>query len=49
MEVASADNLARLFMIDQFVARGSHTVECKLDGEEGRAVPPFKIMGIFAT
>ncbi|KAF8624733.1 hypothetical protein AX17_007064 [Amanita inopinata Kibby_2008] len=38
-----------LMMIDNFVARGSHYVECELLGEEGRGVPMFKIMGIFAT
>ncbi|KIJ16490.1 hypothetical protein PAXINDRAFT_168599 [Paxillus involutus ATCC 200175] len=37
-----------LEMIDHSVARGNHYVECLLLGEEGQAVPPFKIIGIFA-
>jgi hypothetical protein len=36
-------------MFDHYVGSGSHTVECKLVGEEGHRVPSFKIMGIFAT
>ena len=36
-------------MIDHGVSRGSHFVECQLMGEEGRAVPAFKLLGIFAT
>jgi hypothetical protein len=40
----------RLEIIDHNVARGSHFVECQLLGEEDdRNVPPFKIIGIFAT
>ena len=40
----------RLHFIDRHVARGSHYVECQLLGEEDdRNVPPFKIIGIFAT
>ncbi|KAI0705419.1 hypothetical protein C8Q76DRAFT_630930 [Earliella scabrosa] len=39
-----------LHMIDHRVSRGSHYVECQLLGEEDdRNVPPFKIIGIFAT
>ncbi|KAF8689676.1 hypothetical protein AX14_003219 [Amanita brunnescens Koide BX004] len=38
-----------LEVIDHFVTRGSHYVECQLMGEEGQKVPMFKIMGIFAT
>ncbi|EPQ50771.1 CAP64-like protein [Gloeophyllum trabeum ATCC 11539] len=38
-----------LEIIDHFVTRGSHYVECRLMGEEGRSVPAFKIMGIFST
>ncbi|KXN83806.1 hypothetical protein AN958_01042 [Leucoagaricus sp. SymC.cos] len=38
-----------LTMIDHFVSRGSHYVECQLMGEEGQAVPMFKIVGIFAN
>ncbi|RPD61605.1 hypothetical protein L226DRAFT_545258 [Lentinus tigrinus ALCF2SS1-7] len=39
-----------LQMIDRRVARGTHYVECQLLGEEDdRNVPPFKIIGIFAT
>lgn len=41
--------VSALEVIDHFVARGSHFVECMLLGEEGVAVPSFKIMGIFAT
>jgi hypothetical protein len=36
-------------MIDTAVAKGNHNVECILLGEEGAAVAPFKILGIFAT
>jgi hypothetical protein len=39
----------RLQMIDYNVARGSHYVECILLGSEGASVPPFKIIGVFAT
>ena len=40
----------RLHYIDHHVTRGSHYVECQLLGEEDdRNVPPFKIIGIFAT
>jgi hypothetical protein len=38
-----------LYIIDRFVARGSHYVECQLLGEEGQTMPAFKILGIFAT
>ncbi|KAG6885283.1 hypothetical protein C0993_003714 [Termitomyces sp. T159_Od127] len=38
-----------LVVIDHFVSRGSHFVECVLSGEEGQGVPVFKIVGIFAT
>ncbi|KZT26074.1 hypothetical protein NEOLEDRAFT_1132612 [Neolentinus lepideus HHB14362 ss-1] len=38
-----------LELIDHFVTRGSHFVECQLMGEEGRSVPAFKIMGIFSS
>ncbi|KAF8064958.1 Cap64 protein [Lyophyllum atratum] len=38
-----------LMVIDHFVSRGSHFVECALLGEEGRGVGVFKIIGIFAT
>ncbi|KAH7106845.1 hypothetical protein BKA62DRAFT_740667 [Auriculariales sp. MPI-PUGE-AT-0066] len=38
-----------LKMIDRGVARGSHFVECSLEGEEGKPVAPFKILGIFTT
>ena len=38
----------RLKMIDHYVGRGSHFVECQLLGEEGQSVPMFKIIGIFA-
>ena len=42
--------LCRLQVIDHHVARGTHYVECQLLGEEDdRNVPPFKIIGIFAT
>ncbi|KAH8827127.1 Cap64 protein [Flagelloscypha sp. PMI_526] len=40
---------AKLEMIDHFVARGSHYVECEVGGEEGQQVPMFKIIGIFTT
>jgi hypothetical protein len=36
-------------MFDKYVGKGSHSIECKLVGEEGQRVPPFKILGIFAT
>ncbi|KAI0319738.1 hypothetical protein OF83DRAFT_1169956 [Amylostereum chailletii] len=38
-----------LHIIDQFVAKGSHYVECELLGDEGQTVPPFKIIGVFTT
>ncbi|RDX45830.1 hypothetical protein OH76DRAFT_1407614 [Lentinus brumalis] len=39
-----------LQIIDRRVAPGTHYVECQLLGEEDdRNVPPFKIIGIFAT
>ncbi|KAJ3501251.1 hypothetical protein NLJ89_g9424 [Agrocybe chaxingu] len=38
-----------LEIIDHYVSRGSHYVECQLSGEEGQGVPSFKIIGIFAT
>jgi len=40
---------ATLELIDHNVARGSHFVECVLLGSEGSSVPPFKIIGVFAT
>ncbi|KAI0267349.1 hypothetical protein BC834DRAFT_822480 [Gloeopeniophorella convolvens] len=43
------DEEATLQMIDQYVARGSHYVECVLLGTEGTSVPPFKIIGVFTT
>ena len=39
----------RLHVIDKQVEQGSHFVECMLLGEEGKAVEPFKILGIFST
>ena len=38
----------RLKMVDHYVGRGSHFVECQLGGE-GQSVLMFKIIGIFAT
>ncbi|KZV90938.1 hypothetical protein EXIGLDRAFT_676605 [Exidia glandulosa HHB12029] len=38
-----------LVMIDHGVTRGSHFVECTLEGDEGKPVAPFKILGIFTT
>ncbi|TFY78558.1 hypothetical protein EWM64_g5455 [Hericium alpestre] len=43
------DSEPTLQMIDHYVARGSHFVECALLGEEGQGVPPFKIIGVFTT
>ncbi|KAK8850365.1 hypothetical protein IAR55_004283 [Kwoniella newhampshirensis] len=43
------DVIATLVMIDRGVARGSHFVECQLQGEPGGISPPFKILGIFST
>lgn len=43
------EEVAALQMIDYNVARGSHYVECILLGSEGASVPPFKIIGVFAT
>ncbi|KAF9224985.1 hypothetical protein BS17DRAFT_779383 [Gyrodon lividus] len=37
-----------LEIIDHYVTRGNHYVECVLLGEEGQAVSSFKIIGIFA-
>ncbi|KAF9001181.1 hypothetical protein BDQ17DRAFT_1391107 [Cyathus striatus] len=39
----------QLTMIDHYVTRGNHFVECQLLGEEGQGVWPFKIIGIFST
>ncbi|KII91558.1 hypothetical protein PLICRDRAFT_38335 [Plicaturopsis crispa FD-325 SS-3] len=44
-----AEIVPTLEIIDRGVARGSHYVECMLIGEEGVSVPPFKILGIFAS
>jgi hypothetical protein len=38
-----------LQIIDHFVSRGSHFVECQFLGEEGTGVPSFKIIGVFST
>ncbi|KAF6745482.1 Cap64 protein [Ephemerocybe angulata] len=38
-----------LAIIDQFVSRGSHFVECQLMGEEGQGVHAFKLIGVFST
>ncbi|KAF8120029.1 hypothetical protein EV363DRAFT_1228384 [Boletus edulis] len=38
-----------LEIIDHLVTRGSHFVDCQLLGEEGQAVPSFKVVGIFST
>ncbi|KAK7433476.1 hypothetical protein VKT23_020770 [Stygiomarasmius scandens] len=38
-----------LAVIDHWVSRGSHFVECQLNREEGSGVPAFKIIGIFST
>ncbi|KAG7091162.1 hypothetical protein E1B28_010215 [Marasmius oreades] len=44
------DNTPRLTMIDHFVSRGNHFIECQLVGdEEQKGVPAFKILGFFAT
>ncbi|THH11299.1 hypothetical protein EW146_g8090 [Bondarzewia mesenterica] len=43
------ESVPALEMIDRFVARGSHFVECLLMGDEGQGVSPFKIIGIFTT
>ncbi|RDB17322.1 hypothetical protein Hypma_001891 [Hypsizygus marmoreus] len=44
-----SEEVPTLLVIDHFVTRGSHFVECMLLGEEGQGVPPFKIIGIFST
>lgn len=36
-------------MIDHFVTRGNHYVECLTLGEEGQGMPTFKIVGVFST
>ena len=36
-------------MIDHAVVRGSHYTECMLMGTEGVSVPPFRLIGVFAT
>ncbi|KAH8112798.1 Cap64 protein [Phellopilus nigrolimitatus] len=38
-----------VYVIDHFVSRGSHYVECKLEGEEGQPVPAFRLLGIFSS
>ncbi|KAG6864289.1 hypothetical protein C0991_010785 [Blastosporella zonata] len=43
------EEMPALAVIDHFVTRGSHFVECTLLGEEGQGVPMFKIIGIFST
>ncbi|KAG1886684.1 hypothetical protein F4604DRAFT_1283611 [Suillus subluteus] len=43
------DGVPTLAVIDQFVTRGSHFVDCVVLGDEGQSVPPFKIIGVFAT
>ncbi|GLB39637.1 putative capsular associated protein [Lyophyllum shimeji] len=43
------EEMPSLVVIDHFVTRGSHYVECSLLGEEGQGVPMFKIIGIFST
>ncbi|OCF43326.1 hypothetical protein I317_02895 [Kwoniella heveanensis CBS 569] len=40
------DVIATLVMIDRGVSRGSHFVECQLQGEPGGTSPPFKILGM---
>ncbi|WWD20544.1 hypothetical protein CI109_105020 [Kwoniella shandongensis] len=40
------DVIATLVMIDRGVSRGSHFVECMLQGEAGGTSPPFKILGM---
>ncbi|THH04073.1 hypothetical protein EW145_g5790 [Phellinidium pouzarii] len=36
-------------VIDHFVTRGSHFVECQLMGEEGQTVSEFRLLGIFSS
>ncbi|KAJ7594158.1 hypothetical protein C8J56DRAFT_854108 [Mycena floridula] len=43
------ESAAKLATIDHYVTRGSHFVECQLLGEEGQAVPMFKVLGIFSS
>ncbi|KAK4688261.1 hypothetical protein P7C73_g1846, partial [Tremellales sp. Uapishka_1] len=38
--------MATLVMIDRGVSKGSHFVECQLQGEAGGSSPPFKILGM---
>jgi len=39
-----------LEIIDHYVEKGPHFVECQLMGEEDdRSIPPFRIIGVFAT
>lgn len=33
-------------MIDRAVSRGSHFIECMLDGEKGGPTAPFKILAV---
>lgn len=49
LHVRCSSGARRLEMIDHFVTRGNHYVECVLLGEEGMPVPSFKIIGFFAT
>ncbi|GJE86353.1 SGNH/GDSL hydrolase family protein [Phanerochaete sordida] len=45
-----SDSVPTLEIIDHYVSRGSHFIECQLLGEEDdRNVPPFKIIGVFST
>ncbi|EGO01271.1 hypothetical protein SERLA73DRAFT_134595 [Serpula lacrymans var. lacrymans S7.3] len=43
------DATPALEIIDHYVSRGPHFVECQLLGEEGQSVPSFKIVGVFST
>ncbi|EJD01844.1 Cap64 protein [Fomitiporia mediterranea MF3/22] len=36
-------------VIDHYVTRGSHFVECQLMGDEGQTVPAFRLLGIFSS
>ncbi|KAL0572986.1 hypothetical protein V5O48_008977 [Marasmius crinis-equi] len=47
---APGEETPRLAIIDRFVSRGNHFVECNLVGdEEAKGVPVFKIVGVFTT
>lgn len=46
---AKAVLIPSLVMIDRGVSKGSHFVECQLQGEAGGSSAPFKILGMYVA